>query len=928
MKIHLLPLLLLTSMTLNAQQKKGLQTIIQLDLNATPFSTFRQAIEQQAHITCYYIPEHFDTLKITLKGTMKIKEALDTIYAGFKFYYACDDKDHLYLTRDQELSMQLGYPTLTHNRFTTHPVALPRPANAKKAQHPAVKAQVAPTHSAILDFDENKVFTIGSNQSTQGYATVTGYVRHRNTGEGIGHASIAISDMQTKTMTDAYGYYTITLPKGRHTLMITCIGLADARRQIDIRGAGQLNIQLHDYVTSLKGVTIASSKSHNILDPEMGVAKIDIRALKQVPALMGEADILRVLQTLPGVTSAGEGSTGLNVRGGNVDQNLVLLDGATIYNPSHFFGFFSGFNADLVKDAELYKSSIPVKYGSRLSSVLEVLTREGNRNKFSGSGGIGPLSGHLSLEGPMGSKTSFLVGARSTYSDWTLQLLPDQYKNSRAGFYDANLKITSDLNDHNSLFVAGYISGDRFRLDGDTLYRYGNLNGIVKWKHIFNPHLYGSMDVGIDHYNFDMSSRDNKINAYTFKFDVSQYHFNTNLIYTPNNAHKIEAGISMVYYKLHPGSKQPLDSGITTPITLSPEQALESALYISDQYTVSPKLTVEVGLRYSLFNYLGPRDVYGYAPNLEREVTTITDTTHYAAGKLIKTYHGPEPRISARYSLSENSSLKAAYNRTRQYIHMLSNTTVVTPTDIWKLSDPYIKPTVADQVSLGIYHNFKDNVIETSIEVYYKWIQHALSYKNDATLLLNPHIETDVANADSKAYGVEFLVKKTAGKLNGWLSYTYSRVFLRMNDPLVSEPVNGGAYYPAEYDKPHVVNLIANYRVSHRFSLSLTSIYTTGRPITLPVARYYMSGSYRVYYEDRNQYRIPDYFRTDFSINIEGNHKIRKLAHSSWTLGVYNMFARKNAYSVYFTSEEGKVNGYKLSIFGTAIPFVTYNFKF
>ncbi|HEY0273166.1 MAG TPA: carboxypeptidase-like regulatory domain-containing protein, partial [Chitinophaga sp.] len=460
---------------------------VNFNLSADSIQAFAAEVKQQAHLTCYYIPTSFDTLRITLKGRMRIKDALDKLYSNdFKFYYACDGKGNLYLTRDQELSMQLGQmPSPFMKKIFAGRNA---PVKVKNGRRSPVPPPAAQTKSTIVDFDENKLFTIGNYQNSLAYATITGYIRHRNTGEGISHASIAISDLQAKTITDAYGYYTITLPKGRHTLMITCIGMADARRQIDVRGSGQLNIQLHDYVTSLKGVTIASSKSHNILDPQMGASKVELKTLKQVPALLGEADILRVLQTLPGVTSAGEGSTGLNVRGGNVDQNLVLLDGATIYNPSHFFGFFSGFNSDLVKDAELYKSSIPVKYGSRLSSVLEVLTREGNRNKFSGSGGIGPLSGHLSLEGPVGNKTAFLVGARSTYSDWTLQLLPDQYKNSRAGFYDANLKITSDLNDHNSLFIAGYISGDRFRLDGDTLYRYGNRNGIVKWKHIFNAH--------------------------------------------------------------------------------------------------------------------------------------------------------------------------------------------------------------------------------------------------------------------------------------------------------------------------------------------------------------------------------------------------------------------------------------------------------
>lgn len=911
-----------------AQQSPILSKEVVLQLENTGMAALAAQLRVQTGTILFYRQDAVDSIRVSYRGRGTVSQVLDSVCRPAGLYYTVFG-DGIYLTRVAPLSLSLGAPQPSYKYISPLSMAAggrkKRTINAN-AGEPEARQEL----SVVIDLDANRVFEIGAGAMSPGKrVTLNGYIRHKSTGEGIGNVSITLDSSQVRTASDKSGYYTITLTNGKHVLSIRCVGMADTRRQIVIRGDGQLNIAMHDYVTSLRAVTIAGEKSSNVRSTSMGVQRVDIKTIKQVPALMGEADILRVLQMLPGVTSAGEGSTGLNVRGGNVDQNLVLLDGATIYNPSHFFGFFSGFNPDLVKDAELYKSSIPVRYGSRLSSVLEVLTREGNRNRLSGSGGIGPLSGHLSLEGPIGKKTSFLAGGRSTYSDWILQLLPeDQYKRSKAGFWDANIRITSEPDDRNSLYLSAYMSGDKFRLDGDTLYHYGNRNIVGKWKHIFNNRLYGTLAAGLDNYNFDMSSTLNKVNAFKFKFDVSQLHLNTDFVYSPDNKNRIEAGISALYYKLHPGSLNPVDSGLSIKNVLPAEQAVESAVYFSDQYTVSPDFTIEAGLRYSMFNYLGARSVYGYQPGAEREQGTITDTTNYGAGRIIKTYHGPEPRISGRYSLSGNSSIKAAYNRTRQYIHMLSNTTVVTPTDIWKLSDPYTRPEVADQVSLGYYRNFKSNVIETSVEVYYKWIQHALSYKSGATLLLNHHIETDIANADGKAYGIELLVKKTAGKLNGWLSYTYSRTFLRMHDPLVIEPINGGTYYPADYDKPHVANLVANYRFSHRFSVSLTTLYSTGRPITLPVARYYMVGSYRVFYDERNQYRIPSYFRTDLSMNIEGNHKIHKLAHSSWTIGVYNLTARRNPYSVYFVSEGGQVNGYKLSIFGTAIPFVTYNFKF
>jgi hypothetical protein len=602
-----------------------------------------------------------------------------------------------------------------------------------------------------------------------------------------------------------------------------------------------------------------------------------------------------------------------------------------VYNPSHFFGFFSSFNPDAIKEVELYKSSIPEKYGGRLSSVLDISTREGNKKKLSGSGGIGPLTGRFTLEGPIDSgRTSFILGGRSTYANWLLKNLPNkEYSNSKASFYDIDGHISHEINSKNSLYFNGYYSNDNFQLNGDTSYQYSNQNVNLKWKHIFNNKLYGTAITGIDHYQYKVGSNANEINAYKFGFDINQTYFKLDVNYSPNNKHLIKAGLSTIYYKLDPGVKQPDgDKSQVLYKKVEQEQALESALYLGDQYTINSNLVVNGGVRFSMFNSFGPKTVYEYIPGQPRETFTIIDTVNYASGKIMKTYMAPEFRFSARYSLSSSASVKVGYNSLRQYIHMLSNTTAISPTDIWKLSDLNIKPQSGDQFSLGFYKNFRYNTIETSVEVYYKRISNYLDYKSGATLVLNDHIETDVMNAKGKAYGIEFMLKKSAGKLNGWISYAYARTFLKTDDPLVKDPVNHGDYYAADFDKPHSVNFIGNYKFSHRLSMSLNVIYSTGRPITLPVAEYYLNGSYRAFYSERNQYRIPDYFRTDFSVNIEGNHKIKKLAHSSWTAGLFNLTGRRNPYSVYFTSENGAIKGYKLSIFGSVIPFITYNFKF
>jgi hypothetical protein len=749
-------------------------------------------------------------------------------------------------------------------------------------------------------------------------------------GEPLGGVSIYIIKPHIGVSTDQYGFYAISLPKGRQVLNIQSIGMKDTRRQVQLSGDGKLNIDLQSQVMMLKNVTISAEKMSNIRGVQMGVQKLDIKTLKQVPVVFGETDLMRVLQTLPGVKSVGEASTGLNVRGGSADQNLIIFNDATIYNPSHFFGFFSAFNPDVVKSVELYKSSIPARYGGRLSSVIDINTREGNKKEFTGTAGIGLITSRLEIEGPIAKdKTSLILGGRTTYANWMINLLPQQYKLSKASFYDLNLNISHQLNKNNNLYLTAYTSKDNFNLNSDTTYGYGNLNLGLKWKHDFSNKLVGIFTTGYDRYDYNITSEANKTNAYKLAFDINQSYLKTQFNYFVNAHHSFEFGFSSLYYKLHPGNYGPVGAGSQViGDTVATEQALESAVFVSDKFTISPQLVVEAGLRYSMYNQLGPATVNEYAPGLPKTPDNITGTKSYSAGQMIQTYSGPEYRISMRYQFTDNFSIKGSFNTTRQYIHLLSNTAAIAPTDIWKLSDPNILPQQGTQYSLGLYKNLKNNTIETSLEVYYKDIFNYLDYKSGAILVLNHHIETDVINTKGKAYGVEFMIKKSTGKLNGWLSYTYSRTFLKMDDPNAGELINGGNYYPANYDQPNSITVVANYRINHRFSISVNSTYSTGRPITLPIGVFYYNNSYRTLYSDRNAYRIPDYYRTDFSLNVDGNHRVHQKFHSSWTVGVYNLFGTKNPYSVYYISENGAVNGYKLSIFGSAIPFLNYNIRF
>jgi hypothetical protein len=882
---------------------------------------FTEEIEQQTNYFFYYDITLFDSLRITMTVNKEpLSAVLDQAFEKTDFNYSIGPHNEVYLTK----------VSIVQTNLTASPADT---LKGKRRGHPAYVDDGVNQNSHLQAATlENKLYQIGVNSANNGQpaALISGYVRDAKTGEAVIGASIYMDKPRIGVSTDQYGYYAISLPKGRLILNIQSIGMKDTRRQILLAGDGKMNIDLQGQVMMLKNVIISAEKLSNIRGVQMGVQKLDIKTLKQVPVVFGETDLLRVLETLPGVKSVGEASTGLNVRGGSADQNLILFNDATIFNAAHFFGLFSAFNPDVVKTVELYKSSIPAKYGGRLSSVIDIASREGNKKEFAGSAGIGLVTSRLEIEGPLvKDKTSFILAGRTTYANWLLNLLPEQYKLSKASFYDLNLNISHQINKNNNLYLTAYTSKDNFNLNSDTTYGYGNLNLSLKWKHSFNDKLYGLFTTGYDRYNYNISSEVNPVNAYKLSFDINQSYFKAQFNYFLSSAHTLEFGLSSLYYQLDPGKYVPLGKlSLATPDMVNREQALESAVYVSDKYTLTPQLLIEGGLRFSMYNYLGPQSVNQYAPGIPKTEDNITSVKTYSSGDFIKTYGGPEYRLSVRYEFSDNLSIKGSYNTERQYIHVLSNTAAIAPTDIYKLSDPNIAPQLGNQISLGVYKNLKSNTIETSVEVYYKNIYNYLDYKSGAVLVLNHHIETDVFTTKGKAYGVEFMIKKATGKLNGWISYSYSRVFLKMDDPTAGEVVNNGNYYPANYDQPNSATIVGNYRVNHRFSISLNSTYSTGRPITLPIGIFYYDNSFRTLYSDRNAYRIPDYFRTDFSLNIDGNHKVHQKFHNSWTLGVYNLFGRKNPYSVYYVSENGMVNGYRLSIFGSAIPFINFNIRF
>lgn len=759
---------------------------------------------------------------------------------------------------------------------------------------------------------ENKIYKIGESNLTpsDGRSLLRGYVKNLDSGEPIPGVSLFITTPHTATTTDAFGFYRILIPKGVHHLEIKGYGLEDRKLMLEVYGNGELDILMKDKVYALEGVVLSAESTQKMRSTQIGLERVRIDRIKNVPAAFGEADVMKIVLTLPGVKSVGESSGGFNVRGGATDQNLILFNEGTIYNPTHLFGLFSAFNPDIVNDIELYKSTIPAKYGGRISSVLEINSRNGNSKKITGSAGLGLLSGKVHLEGPLvNDKTNFIAGYRTTYSNWILKMLPEEsgYNNGTASFNDLTMSVTHKINSKNRLYLYGYYSGDKFKFNADTTYSYSNANVALKWRRTISDKHNLVVSTGYDQYQYETQEKGNPINAYKMKFNINQLFIKSNFSWLVSEKHSINYGVNALYYNLSPGLLLPIaQESLVKPKRLDSENAAELAFYASDSWALMDKLSLDLGFRYSIYSAIVPEKI-----------------------ALVKPYHGPEFRLSARYSFSDNLSLKAGFNSMRQYIHMLSNTSSASPTDIWKLSDANVVPQKGWQAAAGLYSNTFGSRVEISLEGYYKQMKDYLDYKSGAILIMNDNIDQDVIRTEGKAYGVEFLAKKPLGKLNGWFSYTYSRTQLRESGLKESYNINRGDWYSASYDKPHDFKIIGNYKITQRFSLSLNLDYSTGRPVTIPISKYYYGNGYRLYYSDRNAYRIPDYFRMDVSVNIEPSHNLTLFTHSTITIGVYNLTGRKNVFSVYYDTSSGKrIQGYKLSIFGVPIPFINYNIKF
>lgn len=765
----------------------------------------------------------------------------------------------------------------------------------------------------------------------EGKATISGYIKDVANGESLIGASIFKVGSQTGAAANEYGFYSLTLPKGTHTLGISLIGYQTFTFVVDLQNSVSKTFELSEEGKNLDEVVITGEAADkNIKSVEMSVAKLDIKQINKIPALMGEVDVVRAIQLLPGVTTVGEGATGFNVRGGNIDQNLILLDEAPVYNSAHLFGFFSVFNPDAVKDVKLIKGGIPSQYGGRVSSILDVRMKEGNSKKTAVTGGIGTIFSRLAIEAPIKKdKASFIIAARRSYIDALVKPFVKEsnpLKKAKFYFYDLTAKLNWRINDKNTVFVSGYLGRDVF---GVSVFKFnwGNATATARWNHIFNKKLFMNMTAFYSNYDYYLEFATPNGQGFKWKSNIINYSLKPDFIYYYNTRNTIRFGAQALMYDFLPYDATGTFENGAVKFKSDKRYGVEYSAYVGNEQKLTQNFTVEYGLRVSMYDYVGKGTTYFFRDTIPNTALPFDHSKEYASGKSMQKYITPEPRLSANYVLSKSSSVKASYNRMAQYIQLISNTAASTPLDVYTIATNNLKPLIADQGSVGYFRNFKDNMYETSLEVYYKYMQNQLDYVDNADLFINPQVEAQLLQGLGKAYGMELYIKKSKGKLQGWISYTLSRT-----ERLV-RGISNDEWFMSRYDRTHVLNTSANYDITKRLNISANFVYLTGVPATFPNSKIQVQDLNIPYNTDgvRNNYRVTPYHRLDLGLTIGLGKMKDGDFRQNLTISVYNVYNRRNAFSIYFRTKQGEPNqteAVRFSMIGSVVPALTYNFKF
>jgi len=758
------------------------------------------------------------------------------------------------------------------------------------------------------------------NLSAQNKNTINGFIKDASGEELIG-ATIYIPELQAGTVTNVYGFYSLTVPSGNYNISFSYIGYETQEKEINLKAAQTINVVLTENTNTIgEVIVVAERKNENVVKTEMSTVKLQAREIKKIPALMGEIDVIKVLQLLPGIQSTGEGFSGFNVRGGSPDQNLILFDEATVYNASHLMGFFSVFNNDAVKDLKIYKGDIPAQYGGRLSSLLDIRMKEGNQKKFEATGGIGTISSRLTLEGPIiEDKWSVLISGRRTYADLFLLFSSDDaMKSTQLYFYDLNLKTNYKVNDKNRIFISCYFGRDVFKFGDMYGFDWGNYSLTSRWNHLFTDKLFSNFSFIYSKYDYKMESGDESL-GFKWISNLEDFKLKADLNYFPNPRNNIKFGFEIIHHKFIPGTARSTIQSSDNTIQVPESRALEYGLYISNEHKLTKKLSLNYGLRGSMFQNMGNATLYDFDENYE-----TVDSTVYDKWEIFNTFAGLEPRLSLNYTINPRSSVKASYSRTLQYMHLASNSTAGSPLDVWVPSTPNINPQMANQVAVGYFRNFLDNAFETSVEIYYKDMNNQIDFKDFAELNLNTEYESEFRTGDAWSYGAEFLIRKQQGNFTGWVSYTLSKAERKI------PTINEGKVYSSSYDRPHNISIVATYDLTKRWNISATWVYASGTPVTFPTGRYEQGNMIIPIYSERNGYRMPNYHRMDLAITLKSKEKPNKRLKSELNLSIYNVYNRHNAWMISFSQDEdepAKTDAELVYIF-PILPSLTWNFHF
>ena len=791
--------------------------------------------------------------------------------------------------------------------------------------------------------DTDQLLVIGDPINSGKYktATLTGRIIDGKTGESLPEAVIYNPKLAKGTTTDSKGNFQLEMPTGDHQLRISFVGFQESDRKIELIESGSADFELFEEVHDLEEITVVAEDA-NASKTQMSMVQINSKALKNVPMVMGERDVIKSIALMPGIQVTGELASGFNVRGGNTDQNLVMLDGSPVFNTSHLFGFLSIINPDVVDNLRVYKGGLSARYGERVSSIMEIDMKEGNDKNIKVYGGLGIINSRLTLEGPLtkNKKLRLLAAGRLSYTDWILKEFPDaDVSNSVSNFHDYCMNLSYRFSQGNWIKLMGYISDDEFSTSSKSINAYGNKLFNLEVNNQFAEQISGKLNLSFSQYKFRLTDLsfgnrseayylDNQIRYNSLKYDLSWY---------PHFRHQIHTGINGILYTNEQGTISPYDieNTVVSADKIDTEKAFEGAIYFDDEFNVASNINLRLGLRYSGFANFGPQTVYLYEPGKPKSGGSVVDSLRFENGELIKYYGGLEPRLALSYEAPDGYFLKASYQRTRQYINQISNNAVISPAETWKTADYHLAPLICDQIALGADNNQLVDGYNLSAEVYYKSLKNLIEYKNGAQIILNKHLETALVPAKGYSYGVEIAINKNKGRLTGWLNYVYSRTMRKTNADFETEQINRGKFFPSVYDKPHDFKALATYHVSRRWRVSGNFVFASGRPITLPELTYQYLDETLVHYSDRNKYRMPPYHRFDLAVTFDENLRNKRMWKGSWTFSIYNLYGRKNPYSVYYRKatpdESTNFRSYalfQLSVIGVPVPTLTYNFTF